>query len=334
MIDLRTRRVRRIALWVFVLAALPTLMFGIHTYHSFLVLRTAYEVGAPTTSSIRGWMTLDYVAAGYHAPKSALLERLGLPPSTAGDTSLMTLGLRAGVLPHQYVEQVQRAVADFAKPAAPAASPKPSGWLTAMADKILAALLVYGYPVLGLTLLLGAIGLPLPNGIATAVAGSLAAQGRMDWMLAAAIIVVASVIGDGVGYGIGRLLGAEGLTARGHWLGYSPRRRAQAQALFDQWGLLTVFITRTFVSFMSSIASLLAGIAHYRLPRFLAVAVAGRVVWTAAYLGLGAAVGSDLDAASAFLRNLSLLLVLLTLLSGAGLIAAGRVPAMPEHRPA
>jgi membrane-associated protein len=333
-IDLRTHRTRRIALWLFALAVLPTLIFGMRTFGSFKVLRSAYEVGAPATSSLRPWMTLDYVTATYRAPKAVLLQRLGLPANTVGDTSLLTLAARTGILPYQYVVEVQRALAEFAKRAAPAAAPKASSWLTGMGDNILAALLVYGYPVLGLTLLLGAIGLPLPDGIATAVAGSLAAQGRMDWLTAAAIIVIASVIGDAVGYGIGRLLGAEVLTRRSLWLGYSPQRRAYAQALFDRWGLLTVFITRTFVSYLSSIASLLAGIAHYQLARFLAVATAGRVVWAAAYLGLGAAVGSDLDAASGFLTNLSLLLLSLTLLTGTGLIAAGRVPALPAQRAA
>lgn len=334
MIDLRTRRVRRVALWLFALAVLPTLIFGMRTFGSFKVLRSAYEVGAPKTSSLRGWMTLDYVAATYHAPKAVLLQRLGLPANTASDTSLMTLAGRAGVFPPQYVERVQRAVADFAKRAVPAPTPEKSGWLASLADRTLTALLVYGYPVLGLTLLLGAIGLPLPDGIATAVAGSLAAQGRMDWLTAAAIIVIASVIGDAVGYFIGRLLGAEVLTRNSLWLGYSPQKRAYAQALFDRWGLLTVFFTRTFVSYLSSIASLLAGIAHYQLARFLAVATVGRVIWAAAYLGLGAAVGSDLDAASGFLTNLSLLLLSLTLLTGLGLVAAGRVPALPAQRAA
>ena len=144
----------------------------------------------------------------------------------------------------------------------------------------------------------------------------------------------ASVVCDAAGYGIGRLLGAEALIGLGRWFGYSPQRRAQAQALFDQWGLLTIFITRTFVSYLSSAASLFAGIAHYQLSRFLAVAVAGRMIWAAAYLGLGAAVGSDLEAAAGFLTNLSLLLLLLTVLSGSGLIAAGRAPVLRERRPA
>jgi membrane-associated protein len=333
-IDLRTHRARRIA-WLFVmLAVLPTLMLGMRTYRSFLVLRSAYEAGAPITSNIRGWMTLDYIAATYHMPRVALMERLGVEAAADAKTSLRLLAFRAGILPNEYIARVQQAIAAIAKPADLAAPNNSSGCLAAFRDKLLTALLVYGYPVLGLTLLLGAIGLPLPDGIATAVAGSLAAQGRMDWRAAAAIIVVASVIGDAIGYFIGRLLGAEALTARGHWFGYSLERRAQAQALFDRWGLLTVFITRTFVSYLSSIASLLAGIARYQIYRFLAVATFGRVVWAAAYLGLGAAVGSDLDAASGFLTNLSLLLLLLTLLTASGLVAAGRVPALPERRAA
>jgi membrane-associated protein len=331
-IDLGNLRVRHVAWLVFLLALLPTLMMGRRTYRSFLVLRSAYEAGAPITSSIRGWMTPDYIAITYHTPKAALLERLGVKPGADSEISLRVLAFRAGILPRDYIARVQRTIAAVAKPEALAPAANASGWLALLRDKFLTALLVYGYPVLGLTLLLGAIGLPLPDGIATAVAGSLAAQGRMDWIAAAVIVIVASVTGDAIGYGIGRLLGTEVLTRRGHWFGYSPHRRVQAQALFDQWGLLTIFITRTFVSYLSSIASLLAGIAHYQLFKFLTMAVAGRLVWSAAYLGLGAAVGSDLEAASGFLTNLSILLLLLTLLTGAGLIAAGRVPALRERR--
>jgi membrane-associated protein len=333
-IDLRTHRARRIALWVFVLALLPTLAVGMRTYGSFRVLQSAYQTGAPVTSSIRGWMTLDYIAAAYQTPKPALLEGLGLPPTTAGNISLATLAADAGVFPPDYVARVQRAIVQAADHKAAPATAKSSNWFASLADETLTALLVYGYPVLGLTLLLGSIGLPLPDGIATAVAGSLAAQGRMDWLLAAIVIVIASVLGDVVGYGIGRLLGAETVIRHGRWFGYSPKRRAQAQSLFDQWGLLTVFITRTFVSYLSSIASLLAGIARYRLTRFLGIAFAGRVIWAGAYLGLGAAVGSDLEAASGFLASLSILLLLLTVLTASGLIATGRVPVLAEHHPA
>ena len=332
MIGLQSRRARLITGVIFALALLPTLVFGLRTYHSYLLLRSAYAAGAPVTSSIRGWMTLDYLAAAYHTPEATLLERLGLDPTTEGNSSLKSLADRAGVSPPRYLERVQRAVAEGLDRAAPAAAEESSGWLASLADRTLSALLAYGYPALGATLLLGAIGLPLPDGIATAIAGSLAAQGRMDWFWASVIVVTASVLGDLVGYGIGRLLDAELVERRLRWLGYSAARRLQVQALFDQWGLVTVFLTRTFVSYLSSVASLLAGVARYQLPRFLGVAVAGRLIWTAAYLGLGYAVGSDLDAAASFLTNLSLLLLLLTISAASGLIATGQLPGNVPRR--
>jgi membrane protein DedA with SNARE-associated domain len=176
-----------------------------------------------------------------------------------------------------------------------------------------------------LTLLFGAIGFPLPDGIATTIAGSLASQGRLNWFWAASVTVAASVLGDAVGYGLGRLFSQKLLQHHGHWLGYTLARRARAQLLFDRWGLLTVFITRTFMSYLSSVASLLAGLSHYRLSKFLAIAFVGRLIWTAGYLRLGYGIGADWKAATGFLTNLSVLLLLLMVLIASGVVASGKI---------
>ena len=320
----RSNWVRGIAVGVVVVAALLTVLFGLRTYGSFLLLRSAYETGAPRTSSIRPWMTLAYVAAAYRTPNSVLAEHLGLPRETNPDTSLSTLAKQAGLSAYAYTQRVQRVIAEIPPVAGSGGSNETPGWLGTVSEEVLTALLQYGYPALGLTLLLGAIGLPLPDGIATTLAGSLAAQGRMNWVWAGAITVSASVAGDAVGYGLGRLLSKEVLERHGHWIGYTLTRRARVQSLFDQWGSLTVFITRTFMSYLSSVASLLAGISHYRLPKFLAIALVGRLIWTAAYLGLGYGIGADWEAASSFLTNLSGLLVSAALFLGAGVLASAR----------
>jgi membrane protein DedA with SNARE-associated domain len=319
MIDLQSRLTRRVALTVLVVASLTTLWFGLRTYGSFLLLRSAYEVGAPRTSSIRAWMTLDYVAATYRIPATALVERLGLPSGTDPGANLKWLAGQTGKSPYRFTQEVQRAVADAA--AADRNSDRTgdsSGWLGAIGDEVLTALLAYGYPALGLALLLCAIGLPLPGGLAATVAGSLAAQGRMSWIWAGAVIVAASVVGDAVTYALGRVLGREILERHGRWFGYTPARRARAQRLFEHWGALTVFVTRTFVSHLSSVASLLAGMSRYSLVKYLPVTTVGRVVWTAAYLEIGYMIGADLEAATGFLTNLSgfLLSAMVLLLSG------------------
>ena len=99
---------------------------------------------------------------------------------------------------------------------------------------------------------------------------------------------------------------------------------ARVQVLFGRWGALTVFITRTFLSYLSSVASLLAGMSHYHLPKFLLIALIGRVIWTAAYLGLGYGIGADWEAATSFLTNLSVFLLSLMVLAASGAIASGR----------
>lgn len=306
-------RWRRIALLVLLVAAvLASAVFALRTYGSLVLLRSAQAAGVPSVSSIRGWMTLPYIAVQYGVPQRALQERLGLTGADA-DASLRALAEARGISPFRYVQQVQRAVADIAPAAAPGTAAG-GGWVETLGDRLLGAVLAYGYPVLGLILLLGAIGLPVPTGLSTAVAGSLVAIGSMDWVAATAIAVVASVLGDLVGYALGRALDVHALERRGRWIGYSPARRERVARLFVRLGGVTVFLTRTLVSHLSSVVNLLAGASRYALGAFLAHTLAGRLVWTSAYLGLGYVVGADLQAAASFLANLSFLLLSLAVL--------------------
>jgi len=316
--------VRRIAVAFLIAATLSSALLGIRTHRSGLLLHSAYAAGSPMTSSIRPWMTLEYVAAAYRVPEAALLERLGLAPSIDPRTSLRSLARQQGGSLLEYVQRVQRAIAGIAPSVRSDSAGKASNWLVAIGDAFLAAVLTYGYPALALMIFLGSFGLPLPHGIAVTVAGSLAAQGKIDWLWAGAATAVASVLADMVGYGLGRLLDREVLERRGRWLGYTRERALRVKRLFEQWGFWTVLLTRTFVSYLSPAVNLLAGAAGYRLTAFLALTLLGRLLWTSAYLGLGYAIGSDPEAASGFLANLSGLLVLLALLAASWLVASGR----------
>ena len=63
-----SKRARHILAAVIALSALASVFFGLRSYSSFLLLRSAYEVGKPQLSSLRAWMTLDHVAATYRVP--------------------------------------------------------------------------------------------------------------------------------------------------------------------------------------------------------------------------------------------------------------------------
>lgn len=303
----------------------PTALFAARTYASLQLLRSASEAGAPLTSSIRPWMTLRYVATHYRVNEGRLIARLGLPTETDPDTSLRSLAERRGLSPFELVRQIQVAVADAAPPDAAQQQDDRAGWFDWIGDELLSALLIYGYPVLALILVFGAIGLPVPTGLSVTLAGSLAALGHMEWPLAIAIAIGASILGDVIAYGLGRLLGRHFLERHGHWMGYTPKRHVRVQALFDRWGAWTILVTRTLASHLSSVVSILAGLARQHLSVFLAFDAIGRVLWTSAYFALGYTIGGNLEAATEFLTNLSILLLLVMLLTAAAMVASGKL---------
>ena len=199
---------RPVLLALFAFAALAVAIFGLRTYRSFLLLRSAYELGAPDVGSVRPWMTLDYIARTHHVSETALAERLGLAPDTDPTTTLIALAQKQDLSPFEYLRQVQQAITELRTITSPRGGSDAVSEPDGFGDEILAALLVYGYPVLGLTLLFGAIGAPLPSALSVVVAGSLIARGQMSWLAASAVVVASSASGDLAGYGFGMVLEA------------------------------------------------------------------------------------------------------------------------------
>lgn len=311
---------RPVLLVLLALAGLAVVMFGLRTYRAFLLLRSAYELGAPDVSSVRSWMTLGFVARTYGVSETALAERLELPKNIDPSTILRILAQRQDLSPFQYIQQVQEAISALRPGAPPPGGREPVGESETLGDKILAALLAYGYPILSLTLLLGTLGVPFPSALSVVVAGSLSFQGEMNWLWAAVVAVASSASGDLAGYGLGRLLGREFLERRGRWLGFTPARRARVELLFQQWGVLTVLLSRSLLSFLSTAVNFLAGASRYGLLVFLSFAIVGRLIWTSVYLGLGYAFGTGIDTAVEFPNSLSGFLASLVALAGLGLM--------------
>jgi membrane protein DedA with SNARE-associated domain len=294
---------------LYALVLLVVAIFSLRTYWSYELLRSAYAVGVPALSNVRGWMTLRQVGQTYRIPAQTLAQRLELPAQTDPDATLKSLAEQQGVSPLAYVQRVQQAIAAIAPAADRGTEAVRSGWFAAIGDQLSAALLAYGYPVLGAALLLGALGVPLPNGLLAALAGALAAQGKLSLAWAGAFAVAMSVCGDMAGYGLGRLFTTPRSAGWTRWLGLTAAKRASLQRVFDRHGALTVLVSRTLVSSLSSVVNLVAGAGGYRPVRFLALAIVGRLLWTGAYMGLGYAVGGELDNANRLLQNVTALLV-------------------------
>jgi membrane-associated protein len=183
-------------------------------------------------------------------------------------------------------------------------------------DWFLTGMLIYGPPALGLALLLGALGVPMPASTLLLVAGTLIQQDVFDGPLTAGLALTSVVLGDSGSYWLGRTAGARLL-----------RRVAQtaigrrAQALFERWGGLAIFITRFLFTPLWVPVSLLAGSNHYPYWRFVVFDVAGEVIWVALYIGLGYYFAGSWEAIGDLANDLSGVLLGLATLGGGGYLA-------------
>lgn len=174
-----------------------------------------------------------------------------------------------------------------------------------LADFFLTGMTLYGPLALGLALVLGPLGLPIPTGLVVMAAGALARQGSMEWSTAIILSLVAAVVGDSLSYALGRFAG--------QWVErFSAGRRAaiweKAQERFRQYGGLAIYVTRVLLTALDVPTNLIAGSTRYDFKRFLAWDIAGRATWIALYGGLGYLAGSQWQLISQAMSQYGLLL--------------------------
>jgi membrane protein DedA with SNARE-associated domain len=155
---------------------------------------------------------------------------------------------------------------------------------------------LHGLPVYGLVGLLVfaedalIIGFVLPGETAAVLGGVAASRGHASLPVMLVVVVAAAIVGDTVGYEIGRHLGPRILRSR-----VLRKRGEQLDAAREQLarrGGAAVFLGR-FVAFFRATMPALAGTAGMRYPKFLAFNAAGGLVWGTAVVLLGYLAGNS-----------------------------------------
>lgn len=182
-----------------------------------------------------------------------------------------------------------------------------------MSEFLLTNLVNYGVSVFGVTLFIAAMGIPLPSSLLVIVTGVFVREGAFEWWVAFAIGLAASVMGDTVGYGIGRFF-ADWSQLR---FGQNPKWQT-AQNSFNQHGGLAIYLTRFLVTLLALPTNLIAGSSHYSFQRFLFYDITGQATWLGLYGGAGYLFSSQWELMSEFFSNFSGLLVGLVVL-GSGI---------------
>jgi len=140
------------------------------------------------------------------------------------------------------------------------------------------------------------LGFVLPGETAVLLGGVLASQGRVSLAGMAAVAAVAAVVGDSVGYEVGRHFGDRVLRWR---VMRRPRAElgvAKATDFLRRRGGAAVFLGR-FVAFFRAVIPGLAGMSKMPYRRFLVFNAAGGILWAVGYTLLGDAVGLSYAAA-------------------------------------
>lgn len=136
------------------------------------------------------------------------------------------------------------------------------------------------------------VGFVLPGETAAILAGVAAHQGRVPLWAVLATVIGAAVVGDSVGYEVGRILGPRVLRMR--LLDSRRERLESAQDLLRRRGGLAVLLGR-WVAFFRAVMPALAGIARMPYRRFLLFNALGGLVWGAAVVLVGYGAGASYE---------------------------------------
>lgn len=167
-----------------------------------------------------------------------------------------------------------------------------------MADFLLTQIINYGAPILGLIVFIGAMGAPFPGTLIIVAVGAFCRQGFLSWPITGLVAFICVVLGDGVSYSMG-YYARESILRR---FSASPQWN-RAEKSFQNWGGMSIFLTRFLITGIAVPVNLLAGTGRFPFKRFLMYDLAGEAIWVFGYGGLGYLFGTQWEVVSDFISN-------------------------------
>ena len=144
----------------------------------------------------------------------------------------------------------------------------------------------YGYAAVFIVVMLESAGVPLPGETILVSAAAFAGNRHsLDIRYVVAAAAGGAIIGDNIGFWVGREFGTSLLARWGYLIGLDERKRKLGQYLFTRHGGKIVFFGR-FVALLRAFAALLAGANRLSPLRFLIFNAAGGIVWATVF-GVG-----------------------------------------------
>ena len=171
-----------------------------------------------------------------------------------------------------------------------------------------------GYPGIFAIVGLESAGLPLPGETTLLAASYLAATGSLSLPLVIASAAAGAIVGDSLGYLIGRKGGRRFFERYGRYVGITETKLEKADRYFERHGAKTVFFGR-FIAVLRILAGPMAGASKMPYRRFLAANAAGGITWATLMGTLGFFFGKPVAAVLSSMGLWALALIALYLIA-------------------
>jgi membrane protein DedA with SNARE-associated domain len=168
-------------------------------------------------------------------------------------------------------------------------------------------------------------GVIVPGETLVIVGGFYAKVGDL-WVPAVAFVAaVGAILGDNLGYWIGRRFGRGWLERHGRKVFITPDRLETAERYYAEHGGKTIFFGR-FIPVVRSVGFIVAGVSKMEWRRFLVYDVAGAVLWAVGHTAIGYTLGASYQRFERYATpvGIGLLVLLLFVVGGSKFLAARR----------
>jgi len=153
----------------------------------------------------------------------------------------------------------------------------------------------YGIWAILLFVLVEDFGIPVP-GETVLIAGAIfAGSGELNVVAVGVVGFCAAVVGDNIGYGIGRFGGRRIVDRWGKYVFLTPERLDKAERFFDRQGAKIITIAR-FIEGLRQVNGIIAGITEMHWLRFVVYNALGAALWVGTWVSVGYFAGQHITA--------------------------------------
>ena len=164
----------------------------------------------------------------------------------------------------------------------------------------------YGYTGIFFLLVLGIVGVPVPDETLLAFSGYLVSTGRLGFAPTIASAFLGSICGISISYWLGRRGGFFLISRYGYKVHITPERIERVRQWLDhsgRWGLVIGY----FIPGVRHLTALVAGATRLKYPVFATFAYAGGLLWSTTSVGIGFFLGKEWLRTSGAIHRLAII---------------------------